>query len=210
MNIATPESRSFIYHKIQKNGSVAAGKLNAQDESLGLLDLSTRPRCGFRGVNAAVHLQAAGLPVPARPNQAAASTTGELVVRLGQHEFWVLSNLATADQGFITLDEQALPASHCYPLYCQNSHAWFAMIGKPLAKILAKVCGVDLCNETFPVGAVVQTSVARLNAIVIHHEINTLPVFFILSDSAAAEYMWDTLLDAMQEFGGRVLDLNSG
>jgi len=211
MNMVRSEpdgKRSFIFHKIQTPITATADKLNEPDKPLGLLDCSTRSRCGFRGANAAAHLLAVGLPVPEKPNQATSSNTGELVVRLSQHEFWVLSNLATADQGFILLDEQALPASHCYPLYCQNSHAWFAIIGKPLAKLLAKVCGVDLRNETFPVGAVVQTSVVRLNAMVIHHEINSQSVFFVLSDSAAAEYLWDALLDTMQEFGGCALDSN--
>ena len=78
------------------------------------------------------------------------------------------------------------------------------MTGKYCSDILAKICGVDLRSSEFPVGAVVQTSVARVNAIIVHHVISDEQVFSILSDSASATYLWNALLDAMAEYGGRV------
>ena len=39
----------------------------------------------------------------------------------------------------------------------------------------------------------------------IHHEVNGIACFSILCDSAAAEYLWDCLLDAMSEFGGEAV-----
>ncbi len=49
----------------------------------------------------------------------------------------------------------------------------------------------------------VQTSVARLNAIVVNACMATLPVFHLLCDRASAHYLWGALLDAMDEFGGK-------
>ena len=103
MNAITPESfskRSFVYRKLSgasftelAGGALAADLMNgrSQAEKSGLLDLSVLPRTGYRGFNAPAHIQAAGLPVPAQPNQASVSANGELVLRLSQKEFWVLA-----------------------------------------------------------------------------------------------------------------------
>ena len=107
--------------------------------------------------------------------------------------------------GVDALNQRGLPESACYPLYCQDSHAWFTLTGAHLPETLAKVCGVDLREAAFPLGSIAQTSAARINVIVIHHEVYGIPCFSVLCDSAAAEYLWDSLLDAMNEFGGEVI-----
>ena len=174
----------------------------------GLLDLSVITRTGFRGQNAQEHLRTQNLPIPEKPNQAELSDKGELVLRLSNNEFWVLGSI-TGDQGkrVIELADSPLPEAQCYPLYCQNSHAWFMMSGPHLAQIMAKVCGVDLRTEMFPVGAIAQTSIARVNAVIVHHTINDLSIFSILSDSSSAQYLWESLLDAMDEFDGKVVGI---
>jgi len=217
MNAITADSfsqRSFVYRKLSgavfekmAGGAMAVDLMNGrnQAEKSGLLDLSLLPRIGYRGSSAPQHLQAASLPIPARPNQASVSTNGELVLRLSQKEFWVLGALVDRGAGVETLSQRGLPQSACYPLYCQDSHAWFALTGAHLPETLAKVCGVDLREAAFPLGSIAQTSVARINVVMIHHEINGIPCSSILCDSAAAEYLWESLLDAMSEFGGEVI-----
>ena len=74
--------------------------------------------------------------------------------------------------------------------------------------MFAKVCGVDLRPAMFAVDAVAQTSVARLNAIVVRADLETVPAFRLLGDSASAAYMWESLLDAMAEYGGAAVGLN--
>jgi sarcosine oxidase subunit gamma len=66
---------------------------------------------------------------------------------------------------------------------------------------MAKLCGMDLRPKRFPAGSIAQTSVARLNAIVIAQAGG----FYLLADSAAAEYFWACLTDAMAEFGGSTI-----
>ena len=214
MTAITPESfskRSFVYRKLSgasftevAGGAMAADFSNdrSQAKKCALLDLSVLPRTAYRGLNAPAHLQGAGLPVPLQPNQASVSANGELVLRLSQKEFWVLAALEDGGAGVDALSQRDLPQDNCYPLYCQDSHAWFTLSGTHLPEILAKVCGVDLREAVFARGAIAQTSVARINVIVIHHQVNAIPCFSILCDSAAAEYLWECLLDAMSEFGG--------
>ncbi len=68
--------------------------------------------------------------------------------------------------------------------------------------MMAKVCGVHLRPAAFAPGAIVQSSIARINGIVIHQPLGELPVFHVLADSGSAEYLWGALLDAMHEYGG--------
>jgi sarcosine oxidase subunit gamma len=183
--------------------------VNSTDvECPSLLDLSLVSRTGFRGDNAEKHLQNIGLPVPAKPNQSSIGDNGELILRLSQKEFWVLYGVTIEDDSFIKANQLELPTENCYSLFCQDSHAWFMLKGPYLADIMAKLCGVDLRDDVFPLGTIVQTSVARVNAIVVSHEVNSVPVFSLLSDSASSEYLWDALLDAMQEFSGSITGLS--
>jgi sarcosine oxidase subunit gamma len=199
MNMIKPESslqRSPIYREL-----IDDKDKNSLDAPC-LIDFSLVPRMGYRGTNAEQYLRSMNFPIPEKANQCLMSEQGEWVLRLSQKEFWLLSQ--PQENINSTLLGSTLPDRECYSLYCQNSHAWFALTGKHCPDILAKICSVDLRASHFPVGAVVQTSVARVNAIIVHHVISGEQVFSILSDSASATYLWNALLDAMAEYGGRV------
>ena len=186
----SPLRRSPVYRKLAgvdiDRASIAAGG-NA------LLDLSLMPRFGLRGKNAQRWLEDKGLPVPV-VNRAESRADGYWVARLGATEFWVL---ATTE-----LDEQkdmpvlTAPEPGCYPVHCGESRAWFALAGEARCGVMAKLCGVDLRPMAFAPGTIVQTSVARVNAVIIFHQLSGMPVFSILSDTASAEYLWDVLQDA--------------
>lgn len=167
-----------------------------------LIDLSSVPRTGFRGTAAAEHLASQGQAVPERPNQALASASGELTLRLSQKEFWLLGSLADQGGKVEQVEAAQVPEQNCYSLFCRDSHAWMLLTGAHLSEIMAKVCGVDLRPEAFPVGSIAQTSVARVNAIVVNQPVAGIPAFSILCDSASAQYFWEAMLDAMLEFGG--------
>jgi sarcosine oxidase, subunit gamma len=86
-----------------------------------------------------------------------------------------------------------------YPVPRRDSHAWFALEGSPLPSMMAKICGVDLRPERFSDLAIAQTSVARINAIVLRAD-RPDPIFHLLADSASAAYFLDCLRDAALEF----------
>ena len=211
--------RSPVYRKFLKTNfssipnSVIAEAISTDDvenaKRSGLVDVSTIARTGFRGKNAEKHLTKLGYPIPEKPNKVKTCENGELILRLSMNEFWVIGSLK--DQGFSIneLITKSTPSEGCYPLYCQNSHAWFIMSGIHLSEAMSKVCGVDLREVNFPEGSIAQTSIARVNAIIVHHTINGESVFSILSDSASAEYLWESLLDATSEFSGKVVGYKS-
>ncbi|MNE40729.1 hypothetical protein D3C80_1347670 [compost metagenome] len=73
---------------------------------------------------------------------------------------------------------------------------------------MAKLCGVDLRAEAFPLGAVAQTSAARINVIVVNVGSDDRPALQLLIDRASLAYFREALLDAMDEFDGGWVDLN--
>ena len=57
-------------------------------------------------------------------------------------------------------------------------------------------------HSAFAPGSVAQTSVARVNGIIVNTGTNDTPCFHLLFDRASAHYLWHVLIDAMQEFDG--------
>lgn len=172
-----------------------------------LTDLSPLARTGFKGADSAAWLARQELTVPALPNQAVAQADGSLLARLSAGEFLLLGGLGD-EMGLVQHLDAAwsweAQAGLCFPVPRQDSHAWFHLKGTAVAAMLAKLCGVDMRPHVFADGAIAQTSVARLNAIVIRQG----DAYHLLADSASAEYLWDCLVDAMAEFGGSVAGLN--
>jgi len=218
--IKTSESfnqRSFVSRKIEATSFKAIGNsalatkieskedCNTSARNLALIDLSVVTRIGFRGANAKSQLDIAKLAVPSKPNRMKQSDDNALMtLRLSDNEYWVLD--ISTNMGEKLLGVSAVPVpENCYRLYCQDSHAWFMLTGQYIEQTMAKICGVDLRNASFSLGAIVQTSVAKVNAVIVRHEINNIPVFSLLSDSTSAEYLWDCLMDAMNEFDGHVV-----
>lgn len=168
-----------------------------------LVDQTDLPRVGFRGTQSAEYLTARGFALPAAPNQATAQVDGSWVARLSQTEYLVLGS--PEDQGQRIADEEArweLDHRASYLLPRQDSHACVVLSGALIAQVMAKLCGVDLSASAFKPGAVAQTSVARVNAIVIHTGSVNAPAFHILWDRASKEYFEGALRDALEEFGG--------
>ena len=84
-----------------------------------------------------------------------------------------------------------------------STHAWFRITGALAPTCFAKLCGVDLRPHRFADLSIAQTSVAKLTGIVVREDIGTTIGFHLLADSASAVYLWDCLIDAMAEFGGK-------
>ena len=220
MNPLSSARRSFIYRRLpapefahQSIGDAAvakSSKLNAERTDLNLVDLSVLPRWGLKGREALVWLEQLGVQMPAADNLAIVQRDGSLVARLSPGEALVLAPF----RGECTLANKidSLPADGsgaCYPAPRRDSHCWFAVTGQRAPNMFAKLCAVDLSQDRFSNGRVAQTSVARLSAIVIRHDLHGSLAFSILADSASAEYLWDCLLDAMTEFAGVVCEIDA-
>lgn len=219
--------RSFLYRELMAAGA-RFGELNGaaialaygtgadeleQAQRLGLADLSPLPRAGFKGAGTIEWLTGQGIDVPAAANRAAPQPDAGLAARLSPGEVLLLSGL----DGQSDAPERVERAWHDadasvargFPVPRQDSHAWFAMTGRHGAALLAKLCGVDLRPAAFANHTIAQTSVARLSAIVIRHDLGATLNYFMLPDSASAAYLWACLLDAMTEFDATPVGLTA-
>jgi sarcosine oxidase, subunit gamma len=213
--------RSFIHRKlaargarfVEVNGGLVPSAYGDHDESsaaarLGLADLCLLPRTGFKGPKVFPALEAQGIELSV-PNRAVREAAGGLAAVLAMTEVLILAPLSGDDSQIRSLERgwSLDHANGCYLVPRQDSHFWFVLTGEKTSATLAKVCGVDLRLSRFADLGIAQTSVARSNCVVIRADLGQLPAFHLLGDSASAAYMWDGLLDAMAEFGGRPVGL---
>ena len=179
----------------------------SQSQMLAICDLSTLPRLGFKGPGAPSWLETQKLKLPTLPNTAKCQHTGSLVAKLSDQEVLILSDIFALSNDVVTLSHKA-EIDHqnydkqTYILPRGDSHCWLAVTGTQASEMFSKICGIDLRSHKFAHGDIAQTSVAKTNAVVIRNDLGSTPGFYILSDISGVEFLWDCLLDAMQEYGG--------
>lgn len=220
--------RSFIYRFLEAagarfgevNGGAAAMDFGmpvaeeaAQARRLGLADLSVLPRTGFKGAGTVEWLTAQGLSIGPDSNKAYRQSGGELALRLAPGEIFLIDDLAASGSLIKRLNDawswgDEKPRTLVgYPVPRAESHAWFAVTGEQSATMFAKICGVDLRPHRFPNGSIAQTSLAKMSGIIVRADLGSTLSYYVLADSASAEYLWVCLVDAMAEFGGAPIGL---
>ncbi len=219
--------RSFVYRKLlERNatfetvGDAAVardyGDADGEGEAarrLGLADLSPLPRLGVKGAGTADWLAARGIRVPADSNRVVRQSSGVLAARLAPSELLLLGDLSGEPAPLESLaaawraEPQPPQSPRGYLLPRRHSHFWFLVSGERAAAMFAKLCGVDLRPGKFMNGRIAQTSLARMNAVVIRDDRGGVLAYHLLGDSASAEYLWDCLIDAMAEFDGAPVGL---
>lgn len=179
--------------------------------ALAICDLSALPRLGFKGRGAISWVAGQGVAVSDANNMTVWQDDGACAARLADTEVLVLSDLA-AGSGLCARLAAAWspdPDPGGYPVPRADTNCWFLISGRHAATLFSKLCGVDLRPHKFAPGAVAQTSIARLNGIVIRADQGDTLAYHFLTDSAAALYMWECLLDAMAEWGGAPVGLDA-
>jgi sarcosine oxidase subunit gamma len=179
-----------------------------QAQHLGLADLSTLPRTGFKGLGTPDWALDLGIELPARPNRALLQSDGTLVARLSQSELLLASNLNGLSESIANATQAEL-AERVYSLPRSDSHSWLVLCGSQAAETLAKVCGVDLRSHKFADGEIAQTSIAKINGVIVRNDLGETLSYCIFSDSSSVEFLWDSLLDAMAEFEGAAVGIQA-
>ena len=215
--------RSMIYRVLLEHGAefesyqdtaIAMRYPNNSSETedakkMAIADLSPLPRIGFKGKDTPTWLRQQAVQIPERANQAHRQHDGSLVLRLSDDEHIILSDLDLTSDIAKKLAQrwQIEPDRMCYHMPRADTHCWFALSGEQTPEMLAKVCGVDMRLHKFPVDRIAQTSVARTNAVVVRNDLGETPVFYVLADSASADFLWPCLCDAMKEYNGTPVGL---
>ena len=146
--------------------------------------------------------------VEATPNRAFRQPDGGLCLVLAPGEVILLSNLAGDGERLAQLESGLAHRG-------RGAHLSAAPPRQPCLagggrrgrcpEMFAKLCAIDLRRDKFADLAIAQTSIAKMSAILVRADIGADPVFHLLVDSAAALYFCDCLLDAADEFGGRIV-----
>lgn len=222
--------RSFVYRTLQGlgarfgevNGAAVAVDFGIPAENeldrgrrMGLADLSPLPRTGFKGTGTVEWLGEQGLSIGPDSNKGYVQPGGEVALRLAPTEVLLVDSLAGTGTLPRRLDEAWSWGNEKprrlvgYPVPRAESHFWFALTGTYAPAMLAKICGVDLRLHKAPPGTIAQTSVAKMSAVILRHDQGPVPGYYLLADSASAEYMWICLVDAMDEFDGGPVGLTT-
>ncbi len=224
-NTITPDKfirRSFLYRKFDEpqttweevNGYAIVSYVNNKTnnaQNLALCDLSYLQRIGFKGAGACDWLKTQNIKIPKDINTALTTADDCIVARLGNNDILILDSIKNQSNVPKTLEQswqQDYSQSnkpHGFIVPRQDSHACFSISGVCVAEMFSKLCAIDLRMTKFENNMIVQTSMARLGAIIIRHDLNTLTNYLVLVESASVEYLWDCIIDAMQEFDGQII-----
>lgn len=174
----------------------------AQATSLGLCDISALARAGAKGWTAVAWAATIdGVAVPETNNTALLQADGAWLARLADSEVLIVGALDGGDAGL------ASPPEGAYPVPREDTNAALMVTGSRAPELFSRLCAVDTRPHRFANGAVAQTHLAGLNAIIIRTDLGPTLAFRCLFDNTAALYLWRILTDAMAELDGAPVGL---
>ena len=181
-------------------------------KNLALSDVSHLARIGIKNYSKDLEIQKLIQNIPNKINTAN-NLQGSLVAKLGMDELLILNTIeSNSDLPLLVTNshfsETIYSGSACF-FPRQDSNTCFVLTGKYVPDILAKLCAFDLRDKNFKNLQVSQTIVARISAIIIRNDLSHCCCFYLLIDSAYSSYLWDVLIDAMEEYSGAVIGVES-
>ena len=152
--------------------------------------------------------------IPQNINTANISSDGYLIAKIGAQDILILDHLENKTNIKYTLEQQwnndyAQDNHSCGNIMPkQDSHACFCVCGENAPEMFSTLCAVDLRTNKFGNLMIAQTSLARISAIIIRSDIGNTPSYYVLVENVSAEYCWDCIQDAMQEYSGQLIGLS--
>lgn len=151
------------------------------DRARMVLNLTNRPRRGYRGPGVPGWCSTHGLPLPDRVNTLV-NAGGLIVARLGQTEILILPE---ADAPLVL----PVPVEGVFDAYRDEGWLWFRLCGADTRLALASLTDVDLRVTAAPAGSVRQTRVAGLDAVLAIHGEGEATCIDLFADVASAVYL---------------------
>lgn len=171
--------------------------------TLRLLELSGLARLGVKGPRARALLNAAGLDCPAEPNRVTLGAPGVIVAALSRSEFLLSTTpeasspkISSVREAWARSPDESYLVEHGESLYC------FGLAGARRQDLYARLCSIDFGSPASEPGRVLQTKLARLSTIILRCDGQGAAYDLILGDVSFATFMWRTLFETAQRFGG--------
>jgi heterotetrameric sarcosine oxidase gamma subunit len=125
---------------------------------------------------------------------------GVLVVGSGPGEWMLLAAAGTAG----AVIDQWRPAAgdgHVSVIDLTHGRALVRLTGEDAARLLSKVCAIDLADAVTPNGSGFRSSVAKVATDVIRDDVGDERSYLLHCERSSGQYLFDALLDAGAEFG---------
>ncbi len=182
---------------IEANWEVSARRSNAD---LTLTDCTPLAKVQVRAPVTGAMARILGVPF----GRAKRDGRGALVVGAGPGEWMVFAPPGTARDVAANLEGLAVEAvlSELVTIVdLTHGRAVIRLTGHRARHVLAKVCGIDLCDEVTPNGAAFRSSVAKLATDVVRDDRDGVLSYLLHCERSSGQYLFDALLDAGGEFG---------
>ena len=165
-----------------------------------LADLSCLIRAGLKGPGAPDWLAKQGLPVPPHPNCWGLLPGGGIIARLAETEFFLEDSLGgrLAAHAARALGNGT---AGVYPV--QRQDVALALWGTRANEVLLQTCNVNFASIDPQCHELVLASMVGVSVLVIPHAADGgVPIFRIWADPTFGPYLWETLLEIVEELGG--------
>ncbi|MHB8627399.1 MAG: sarcosine oxidase subunit gamma family protein [Aggregatilineales bacterium] len=129
-----------------------------------------------------------------------------ILVRLRHDEFVLLTtNLKVALERLESKSAESLVTltdiTHGRGVIC--------LCGPRASDVLPKLCGLNFATTKFPDRYATQTRLAKVRTLIMRMDAGRLPAYYLVVDRSLADYVWEVVFDAAQEWGGVILSQDS-
>ena len=173
----------------------------SKTENLRLADLTGAPVVLIQG-DAGEVLAEQFPDLPEQPGSLV-DIPGGVLARLTPHEFYLFGLSVGAElPGTRALNDRLIAAgSAAHATDFSHGRALLKLAGPAADEMLSKICGLDFYDLSFPTRQVKQTSAAKIKTLIVRRDEGSTLVYHLHVNRPFAQYFWDIVWDAGQEFG---------
>lgn len=183
--------------------TTSAEETAALRDRVGLIDISALGKLSLKGAKADGIITANLGESPTQPGEViAVISTRLLVAKLTADELLILTPPGAEQKTSASLEAEIASQNTFVSIINQTSElVGLSVAGPKSTRVLRKLCPLDFNDTDFSHLHVAQSSFAKTRATIIRRDQGEIPAFELFADRSYGGYLWDTILDAGQEFG---------
>lgn len=159
-----------------------------------LTDVSAQGVIDIRGRTADQALKTLYDAVPGSPGSVTLTRDGALAC-LRPDQFTLLLNNGANRDALDALDGMTVTITDV-----THGRAIMRLTGEKAPSVLPKICGLNFADAAFPNLHAAQTSLAKVRALIVRSDRDSLPAYYLVVDRSLGAYVWGVVDDAAQEF----------
>ncbi len=194
-----------LTNAVSRRISTDPAKGQTAHDSVGMAQVMAWNYLHIRGIGAEAVLSGA-YHTPQMAIGSVTTVPDGILARLRRDEFLLL----TADLKAAMDHLASKPAGTLITLTdITHGRAVIYLGGTRAPDVLPKVCGLDFADTKFPNLHAAQTSLAKVRTLIIRMDTGPTPAYLLVVDRSLADYVWEVIDDAAQEWGVTVMSQDS-